>query len=245
MTGPRHDGADLETRVRRTLATMWDELPHHSAPPATLVRRARRGAVGGALVVGLVVVLVGAGVVVGASRLDTGTPTLPAASMSEQAIMSSLEDRPVRTPAVGAGCPTSVGRTIRPVGAGFTGSTIASGESPAWFAGDFAQPFTLRRSNRTPAGWYDLKAIWVVSSDYHGPVLIRAAQLTGAGGIGFSIAVGDAPTLEELPLSTGNRPDGLWYSLPTSTFIRGPGCFAYQVDGSNFTETIVFEARLP
>ena len=33
-----------------------------------------------------------------------------------------------------------------------------------------------------------------------------------------------------------------WASWVTSTRVREPGCYAYQVDGTSFSEVIVFEA---
>lgn len=34
-----------------------------------------------------------------------------------------------------------------------------------------------------------------------------------------------------------------WRALPSGTYVRAPGCYAYQVDGFGFSEVIVFEAR--
>ena len=34
-----------------------------------------------------------------------------------------------------------------------------------------------------------------------------------------------------------------WFSWPTVTYVKSSGCFAYQIDGTTFTEVIVFRAR--
>ena len=64
----------------------------------------------------------------------------------------------------------------------------------------------------------------------------------GTGGIGFGSSGEDAPTSMELHLNTpGDTVD--WISWPTVTLLRSPGCFAYQIDGTTFTEVTMFEAR--
>jgi hypothetical protein len=34
-----------------------------------------------------------------------------------------------------------------------------------------------------------------------------------------------------------------WASYPGGTFVREPGCFAFQVDGPDYSYTLVFEVR--
>ena len=36
-----------------------------------------------------------------------------------------------------------------------------------------------------------------------------------------------------------------WQSFPEVTLVRSAGCFAYQIDGTTFTEVIVFSTRAP
>jgi len=38
-----------------------------------------------------------------------------------------------------------------------------------------------------------------------------------------------------------NFPDGRRPSGPSGTFVSGPGCYAYQVDGVGFSKVIVFK----
>jgi hypothetical protein len=72
-------------------------------------------------------------------------------------------------------------------------------------------------------------------SGYRGPVLIRGRQVGGPGAVGFG--EGHVP-YDELQLQTGSGGPP-WQSF---TRVRSPGCYFYQVDGTSFSETIVFRA---
>lgn len=93
-------------------------------------------------------------------------------------------------------------------------------------------------------GWAYVKTLWVAKqSVYDGPALVRGAQIDGPGNIRFGN--GAAPDRELLlnanPVEQADAPG--WNEWPSySRFKVGRyGCFAYQVDGQDFTETIVFE----
>jgi hypothetical protein len=97
----------------------------------------------------------------------------------------------------------------------------------------------LGPDDREPAGTYSKKVRWI-GADYAGPVLIRTTRLDGSGAGLVSFA------------DWGTRRDGGYYAdlptpdsdLPAVTTLSGPGCYAYQIDGSTFTTTIVFQATL-
>jgi hypothetical protein len=42
--------------------------------------------------------------------------------------------------------------------------------------------------------------------------------------------------------SPGEEPG--WREWPSYIYVPAPGCFGYQVDGTSFSEVIVFEARI-
>jgi hypothetical protein len=89
------------------------------------------------------------------------------------------------------------------------------------------------------AGWAGTKALWTVPR-YGGPVLIRGRQLDGPNPLGFDVGPGWTwSVLPEIRL-VGPEP-GLH---PAATFVRSPGCYAYQVDTVRSSYLIVFEARL-
>lgn len=74
------------------------------------------------------------------------------------------------------------------------------------------------------------------ASGYSGPILIRGRELGGAGAVGFG--EGHVPYDELQLLGVGATP----MHWPSFTRVKGPGCYAYQVDGANFSAVIVFRA---
>jgi hypothetical protein len=71
-------------------------------------------------------------------------------------------------------------------------------------------------------------------------VRIRGARIDAPG----SIAFGEGPDQEELifpPGPTVNGRDG-WREAPGGTYVKAPGCYAWQVDGVGFSTIIVFRA---
>ena len=82
--------------------------------------------------------------------------------------------------------------------------------------------------------------MWVASSAYGGPILIRGRQVGGSGAVGFGS--GHVP-FDELQLKDSAAPtSGGSRQWPTFTRVRGRGCYAYQVDGTSFSSVIVFRA---
>src|SRR5207253_3597393 len=91
-------------------------------------------------------------------------------------------------------------------------------------------------------GWDELKVLWIASPGYHGPVLVRGHQIDGSNELRFERGA-DPPTELLLDASgDANRLGSGWGNWPTYTRLRAPGCYAYQVDGSTFSEVIVFKA---
>jgi hypothetical protein len=88
------------------------------------------------------------------------------------------------------------------------------------------------------AGWWGTKVLWSTPR-YYGAVLIRGGQLDGTNALGFD--VGPQWTRRVLPELRFTGPEfGLH---PAATFVRAPGCFAYQVDTLKKSYLIVFDAR--
>ena len=93
--------------------------------------------------------------------------------------------------------------------------------------------------------WGKQKVLWASSPDYLGPILVRGGRVDEPGGLGFS--VGNGPPLAELqlpPIPAGSPARGSngWAGWPSYTRVQAPGCYAYQVDGTDFSYTIVFQA---
>jgi len=150
-------------------------------------------------------------------------------------VPSSLR-RPLHLPSLGAGgsCPLSHVASA----ASFAGQAIGSGPVYA------AQPSTLPVTGFTGSSWEGGPVTWVAAPSYVGPVLIRGGLVSGSGPVGFG--EGNIP-VDELQLLTASvkssgEPSGA-REWPSFTRVRSvPGCYAYQVDGTSFSEVIVFQA---
>jgi len=95
-------------------------------------------------------------------------------------------------------------------------------------------------------GSYRQKVLWVGAASYSGAVVIRGGRIDYPGWLKFALS-GSSP-VDELRLqeptagSPGEEPG--WREWPSYTYVPAAGCFAYQVDGTSFSEVIVFEARI-
>jgi hypothetical protein len=84
--------------------------------------------------------------------------------------------------------------------------------------------------------WGGNKVLWFARPFYSGPVLVRGAEVGGTHEVGFSGGTSTAYSSLQFPPGQG------WRNWPTATRLQAPGCYAYQVDGTNFSEVIVFRA---
>jgi hypothetical protein len=89
-------------------------------------------------------------------------------------------------------------------------------------------------------GWSAIKTLWFSSPDYQGPLYIRGRQLDGT----HTPAFGESPSLVDPQIGPGATLNGIdgWRTWPGATWLRTPGCYAWQIDGTDFTEVIVFKA---
>jgi hypothetical protein len=98
----------------------------------------------------------------------------------------------------------------------------------------------LASSNVT--GWYGLKTDWAISRRYSGWVIVRGKQLDGKGPVA-TLADATVGAIVIPPGPTANTFVG-WREQPSGTYVKGPGCYGFQVDGSSFSEHIVVKAVL-
>jgi hypothetical protein len=98
-------------------------------------------------------------------------------------------------------------------------------------------PTQIALTSFVGSAWKGAQVTWQTSG-YRGPILIRGRQVGGAGGVGFG--EGHTP-YDELQLlgNAMDAPPGQW---PSFTRVQASGCYAYQVDGTSFSEVIVFRA---
>jgi hypothetical protein len=97
-----------------------------------------------------------------------------------------------------------------------------------------------------PPGWGGNKVLWLGAPNYTGPVLIRGMRLDGDSPVAFQ-AGGGNPALPELqfpPAPPANTSGSGWRSWPSATLLKTPGCYAWQIDGTNFSIIDVFKAEL-
>ncbi|MFL5733093.1 MAG: hypothetical protein ACJ78Q_07800 [Chloroflexia bacterium] len=148
---------------------------------------------------------------------------------------AALRARPVQLPAVAPGgpCPTARGKQVNPA------YGLALGDGPAYPVGLGPEGIYYYGGATQEGGWWYLKVLWVVSPDYRGPTLVRGGRIDAPGELRFERGA-DPPS--ELRLDTTQAAAGTWSDFPTYTRLRAPGCYAYQVDGTGFTRTIVFKA---
>lgn len=174
-----------------------------------------------------------------------GTAAL-AATASSGRLAGSTPARPLHLPHLVAGvrCPVShVDHRIAFVRRFGVGPGI--GRGPAYPVG---LPDGVLRlapaANFDSANWAGQKVLWFVLPRYQGPVLIRGGRIDGPGRVRFDS--GDIPPLSiritgstaqpGIPVPKGVR------NRPSYTRVRGPGCYAYQVDGTSFSRIVVFRA---
>jgi hypothetical protein len=168
----------------------------------------------------------------------------PATSPPVPATQAALH-RPLHLPKLkrGARCPLSPSR----VGAPETQQRL-NGRGPVFLVGvGHADAATINMTFSSPdaQGWYAQKTPWVVSRGYEGPLLVRAARIDRRGKVRF--AYGSGQHLPELYWQEGADqslpPDPNYRLLTSETLVRSRGCYAFQVDGTSFSNIIVMRVR--
>jgi hypothetical protein len=150
--------------------------------------------------------------------------------------------RPLTLPAVlpGGECPVTTTRTYVDNGQ-FVGVALGEGPVQPIVAGwQPLPPGNFVFSAVGSRGWYSAKTLWFARPEYRGPVFIRGRQLDGSR----IIALGESPRLMDAQLGPGDTINGMngWREWPGGTYLRTPGCYGWQVDGTDFSHVIVFKA---
>lgn len=170
----------------------------------------------------------------------TPASTMPASvSGSASSVRAVLERRPLHLPSLGNGqrCPTSRGTTLNIT---VFGHVVAHGTGLVRPLGGRKDGVVYLIDYTFAPGWLASKQPWVSDPSYDGPFLIRLARLDGPGPVGLDEHPGST-SLYRPAGPTASSSDG--YRIVTgSTWVKKPGCVAWQVDGLNFSDVIV--ARL-
>lgn len=146
--------------------------------------------------------------------------------------------RPLHLPVVGRGqaCPTSGGA---PINAGGFGG-VAQGPGPVHPIGADVHGVAQLISSTQYPGWLAFKSLWFSEPGYQGPFLVRIRRIDGGGPAGLL----DHPQVTSFYVSAGptlNDTDG-YRQQPGATWVKTPGCLAWQVDGLTFSHMTVVRA---
>jgi hypothetical protein len=94
--------------------------------------------------------------------------------------------------------------------------------------------------------WFGEKVFWYVRPSYRGPVLIRARRIDGRGMLRFGSGELPSPELHLASLGSvsweGQPPGSRGY--PSGVRVLTKGCYAFQIDGANFSRVVVVTADL-
>jgi hypothetical protein len=161
-----------------------------------------------------------------------------------------LKQRQLQLPTVqpGNSCPVTSAKTnVSP------DYKAAYGSGPAYVVSGTTNGMSLYSAppfNGDTNDWGGMRETWEIAHSYTGTVLIRGRQIDGANPVQFNGGVTEVPTnatgtepmLETLTLK-GGQPGQGWSTWVTYTRLKSPGCYAYQVDGTNFSYVVVFAAK--
>jgi hypothetical protein len=182
----------------------------------------------------------------------TRTHTSVTASKTVAAVSTAPPPTPAGTPAAPAGLAQTTGySTYENCSVHCSGAVPASLRRPLSFpaasgsscpTGAAPGPVTpklsssLRVSPFLGSKWDGTQVTWAAPAGFSGPIMIRGRQLGGAGAIGFG--EGHVP-YDELQIYAA---PGHAHSWPTFVRVRGPGCYAFNIDIAHKTEAFVFRA---
>jgi len=153
------------------------------------------------------------------------------------------------TLASGAPCPISPAHTFSPA----FGLGLGSGAvHPFGFTPD-SQPAAYASPHQTSSGVVPglTELGWAVAPTYGGAVLVHGAQLDGSHPVAFKGGYvqrgyqgdwAEAPQLTELRLIGYPNEGRAWTLYGSYIRLGAPGCYAFQLDGADFTDILIFQA---
>lgn len=142
---------------------------------------------------------------------------------------ASLLSRPLHFPVLGPGgrCPASSSSMVS--NSRFGGFVLGRGPVRVLLADRVARGRVTLGSSDAP-GWSALQTVWFAIPGYNGPFVVRAARLGAKGPIevqpgGTGLTPGSGPLIVSAG-ATLNTQDG-YRTVPGSTWVRSPGCYAW------------------
>ena len=161
----------------------------------------------------------------------------------------SLVTRALHVPSVAAGqnCPATPGHPFHT--SFFDGVELGTGPVRVLVSnkGDLLRGRAALGTS-SASRWFALQTLWFSVPGYDGPFVVRAKRLGATGPI--RVQPGDSGTVPgsgPLVVPAGptiNTQDG-YRTVPGSTWVTSSGCYAWQIDGQNFSEVITVDALSP
>jgi hypothetical protein len=180
-----------------------------------------------------IVLLSRLGATVFAAKYPNGEP-FPTPAPGADA-WATLRARPLSIPSISPGSPCPV----TPSGHANDNFGIVLGTGPVYPIGFGADGVYHYSPIFEEGGWYFMKVLWIADPSYKGPALVRGLRVDGPGQVRFERGP-NPPTELQLAQDTSVGAPGDWPNWPSYTRVQSLGCYAYQVDGTNFSKTIVF-----
>lgn len=168
----------------------------------------------------------------------TEAPPPPSPSATAPVDVQAVLHRPLHVPTLAAGsaCPSDPAHSVSP------DFGPALGAGPIYpVIGQLVNGVLRGWQVKEDGGWYYIKVLWIGSPDYKGSVLIRGHQIDGPNEMRFESYADPADEIA-FPAGGGGSTPHNWRNWPSYTRLRDPGCYAYQVDGLDFSYTIIFQA---
>lgn len=160
---------------------------------------------------------------------------------------AALERRPLKLPTLTTGqrCPRTESHHLVSPEVGFP-----LGSGPAYAGMPSIGATNLDMHRPSAPGWYGFKILWWATPGRASRrILVRGRHLDGEGDVRFSREgpVGNPADLPAEMRLEGPAVGVPWPNWASTLFVQTPGCYACQVDGADFSETIAFEAvgKLP
>jgi hypothetical protein len=153
----------------------------------------------------------------------------------DDATWARLAAHPLRFPSLAAGAPCPITPAVpitSVVGA-------LAGNGPIYASGNRIY------YSRAPDGSIFAKVAWISRPDYKGPGLIRGARIDATEEVRFERGSGSRQSELRFEYDTGVRAAGSeegWRFLPSLVLISGFGCYAFQIDGIDWSSTLVVDA---
>lgn len=152
--------------------------------------------------------------------------------------------RPLELPSLAAGARCPVTRGQNSTSAYVKGEEYGSGPVRL-VVGDRGEAsrgvVVLGNPDRSP--WLAAENVLLIDASYRGPVLLRGERLDGPGTAFFD--GNEVRSYLDPPYPDANTQNDGSRTPPASIFVRSPGCYGFQIDGTDFTTTIVLELTAP